>query len=332
MLPVLTGAVLVALCMGVGVVTNRRFGHPTFFRAQAKSVASARKLHPTLTSAQRARQRRASEKSLDNGSSGSLRFLDSPPGVVEHVLSFLFPADLVHVAPVSTEVRRASESDTVWREHCSRVFRPETQNREWLEMQLEKAKGVKNDGFVSQEQGDPPSLKNGKSYLTESQAQRAPASAEAASLVTNTRGIVGHPGPRCSPWREAFFIAHTSFPRELLEGASSSSCIVMVGDRVHDLTHFLEAHPGGAMILREHASKDATEAFESFFHSREARRMAKAFVIWDGAAVMGRKGTLWRHADHNRQRRGSRLLASTFGHPTAPNVWVGALSRWTADD
>lgn len=33
-----------------------------------------------------------------------------------------------------------------------------------------------------------------------------------------------------------------------------------------------------------------------FFHSREARRIAGQFVVWDGQAVMGRRGTLWKVA------------------------------------
>ncbi|CAM9698096.1 unnamed protein product [Scytosiphon promiscuus] len=121
----------------------------------------------------------------------------------------------------------------------------------------------------------------------------------------------------CYSWREAFFRAHRAKPQDLLEELSSRDqerplpspplpglqrCIVVVHGNVHDLTDFLPFHPGGALILEEHASTDATAAFERFFHSREARRMAKKFVVWDGEAVMGRRGTLWkvarkRHSD-----------------------------------
>lgn len=95
-----------------------------------------------------------------------------------------------------------------------------------------------------------------------------------------------------SSWREFFFLAHHARPKQLLANAPPSSCVVLVGARVHDLTDFLLDHPGGAMILREHASMDATREFERFFHSREARRIAQQFVIWDGIAMMGRRGTL----------------------------------------
>lgn len=106
------------------------------------------------------------------------------------------------------------------------------------------------------------------------------------------------PPPSCSSsvsWKEAFFYAHRKRPRDLLKLArSSSSCVVLVHGRVHDLTDFLPSHPGGSLILREHASTDATGAFERFFHSREARRIARRFVVWDGVEAMGREGTLWK--------------------------------------
>ncbi|CAN0197632.1 unnamed protein product, partial [Ectocarpus sp. 6 AP-2014] len=115
------------------------------------------------------------------------------------------------------------------------------------------------------------------------------------------------------PWREAFFRAHRARPLHLLRELSSSlpsnvqqppssqpgpeqQCIIVLHGTVYDLAGFLSSHPGGALILQEHASTDATEAFERFFHSREARRMARRFVVWDGEAAMGRKGTLWRFA------------------------------------
>lgn len=98
-------------------------------------------------------------------------------------------------------------------------------------------------------------------------------------------------------WKEAFFYAHRERPRDLLELAPpATSCVVLVHGRVHDLTDFLPSHPGGSMILREHASTDATEAFERFFHSREAHRVAREFVVWDGVEAMGREGTLWKVA------------------------------------
>ncbi|CAN0456997.1 unnamed protein product, partial [Ectocarpus sp. 12 AP-2014] len=127
-----------------------------------------------------------------------------------------------------------------------------------------------------------------------------------------SRSYCDRSGYHC-PWREAFFRAHRARPLDLLRELSSSlpsnvqqppssqpapeqQCIIVLHGKVYDLAGFLSSHPGGALILHEHASTDATEAFERFFHSREARRMARRFVVWDGEAVMGRKGTLWSFA------------------------------------
>lgn len=88
-------------------------------------------------------------------------------------------------------------------------------------------------------------------------------------------------------WRDAFFRAHRAKPRDLLRELSSPTpstspsasataqqlprpqtprtpppCIVILHGKVHDLTEFLPSHPGGSLILQEHAFTDATHAFE----------------------------------------------------------------------
>lgn len=79
-------------------------------------------------------------------------------------------------------------------------------------------------------------------------------------------------------WREAFFRAHREKPRDLLRELLPRStpstpaaqqpappralCIILVHGRLYDLTEFLPSHPGGSLILREHASTNATVAFE----------------------------------------------------------------------
>lgn len=85
-------------------------------------------------------------------------------------------------------------------------------------------------------------------------------------------------------WREAFFRSHRAKPRDLLRQLSTSfipaststaaqhppphrpptprPCVIVLHERVHDLTEFLPSHPGGSLILQEHAFTDATPAFE----------------------------------------------------------------------
>lgn len=148
--------------------------------------------------------------------------------------------------------------------------------------------------------------------------------------------------PAFSSWKAAFFHAHRSRPNQMLEEgkrlannyadeSSFSSCLlVVVGGKVHDLAGFLNSHPGGALILQEHAFTDATHAFERFFHSREARRIARDFVVWDGVDIMGRSGTLWRYS--NECRRNLRVAGGKGGMGyRGANAFHQAISRWTTD-
>ncbi|CAM9360155.1 unnamed protein product [Sphacelaria rigidula] len=142
-------------------------------------------------------------------------------------------------------------------------------------------------------------------------------------------------------WKAAFFHAHSTRAHQMLEegkiihsnaaatsastaahldnantpssSSLSSYLLVIVGDKVHDLTEFRDSHPGGALILQEYAFTDATHAFERFFHSREARRIARQFVVWDSAAVMGRSGTLWKYSENEAH------LKRALGGATADN-------------
>ncbi|CAN0231497.1 unnamed protein product [Discosporangium mesarthrocarpum] len=106
-------------------------------------------------------------------------------------------------------------------------------------------------------------------------------------------------------WRHAFFLAHRQHPLELMRLAESGSCLVMIHGQVYDLTNFLGNHPGGEAILWEHASTDATVPFERFLHSKTAREVAQGFLIWDGVAAMGAKGTLWSYRDGRGEKESS---------------------------
>lgn len=102
-----------------------------------------------------------------------------------------------------------------------------------------------------------------------------------ASLASHFRRCCSEPVCPNYSWREAFFRAHRAKPRDLLRELSPSPsststpashhaqqpppprpCIVILHGRVHDLTEFLQSHPGGSLILQEHAFTDATPAFE----------------------------------------------------------------------
>ncbi|RDX56011.1 hypothetical protein OH76DRAFT_1427429 [Lentinus brumalis] len=49
---------------------------------------------------------------------------------------------------------------------------------------------------------------------------------------------------------------------EVSKHNSPSSCWVIIGNKVYDVTEFLPDHPGGAKIILKYAGKDATSAYE----------------------------------------------------------------------
>ncbi|XP_073981538.1 cytochrome b5 isoform X2 [Rhodnius prolixus] len=61
-------------------------------------------------------------------------------------------------------------------------------------------------------------------------------------------------------------------------GSNGSYWLVIHGS-VHDLTNFLEEHPGGEEILMNLAGKDASECFDDIGHSYDAKTLCKKFKI-----------------------------------------------------
>ncbi|XP_061522957.1 cytochrome b5 isoform X1 [Phycodurus eques] len=60
---------------------------------------------------------------------------------------------------------------------------------------------------------------------------------------------------------------------------SFTSTWIVIRHKVYDVTKFLEEHPGGEEVLREHAGGDATECFEDVGHSADARRVVAQMLI-----------------------------------------------------
>ncbi|CAF0861704.1 unnamed protein product [Rotaria sordida] len=65
--------------------------------------------------------------------------------------------------------------------------------------------------------------------------------------------------------------------RELVQ--DNNKCIVIINNRVYNVTPFLTAHPGGQQILRQHHGKDASVPFENNKHSKYARKKMKQYEI-----------------------------------------------------
>ena len=59
--------------------------------------------------------------------------------------------------------------------------------------------------------------------------------------------------------------------------------LVVVYDRVVDVTEFLSKHPGGSVSIASRAGKDITAIFEQMGHSQEARQMVDSMSIGDAS-------------------------------------------------
>ncbi|EYB91542.1 hypothetical protein Y032_0204g1865 [Ancylostoma ceylanicum] len=57
------------------------------------------------------------------------------------------------------------------------------------------------------------------------------------------------------------------------------SCWIVLDGKVYDVSKFLDEHPGGLEVIAELAGKDATASFEDVGHSKDARDMAKEYLI-----------------------------------------------------
>jgi len=66
---------------------------------------------------------------------------------------------------------------------------------------------------------------------------------------------------------------------EVKEHSTVKSAWLAIHGRVYDVTNWMWFHPGGEEVLLEMAGKDATQKFESVFHSNFARDTTKKYVI-----------------------------------------------------
>ncbi|CAJ0961252.1 unnamed protein product, partial [Mesorhabditis belari] len=69
--------------------------------------------------------------------------------------------------------------------------------------------------------------------------------------------------------------------KEVEEHNNNKSCWFIIGNKVYDVTKFLDEHPGGCEVLLEQAGHDATETFEDVGHSSDARQMKEDYLVGD---------------------------------------------------
>ncbi|KAI6191782.1 Cytochrome b5 heme-binding domain-containing protein [Aphelenchoides bicaudatus] len=70
---------------------------------------------------------------------------------------------------------------------------------------------------------------------------------------------------------------------EVAEHNSNKSNWIIIGNKIYDVTKFMDEHPGGCEVLLEKAGEDRTEAFEDVGHSTDARQMKEDYLVGEVA-------------------------------------------------
>lgn len=87
-----------------------------------------------------------------------------------------------------------------------------------------------------------------------------------------------------------FFLKLRQYPKFLMElPHNSEKLLVIINNRLYDLTRFAEEHPGGYFILDQYKGRDASRPFELAHHSKLALSVAESLVMWDPITYMGKQ-------------------------------------------
>lgn len=62
-------------------------------------------------------------------------------------------------------------------------------------------------------------------------------------------------------------------------GKNGARTWIVLHDNVYDVTDYISQHPGGPELIEEYAGKDATNGFDEFGHSSDAKKMLKVYLI-----------------------------------------------------
>ena len=66
--------------------------------------------------------------------------------------------------------------------------------------------------------------------------------------------------------------------------------LIVIHDKVYDVTEFLDDHPGGREILMEKSGTVASQAFDDIGHSGDAKELMKSFVIGELVEAEAQEG------------------------------------------
>eukprot|EP00927_Polykrikos_kofoidii_P040825 TRINITY_DN34827_c0_g1_i1.p1 TRINITY_DN34827_c0_g1~~TRINITY_DN34827_c0_g1_i1.p1 ORF type:complete len:1003 (-),score=130.78 TRINITY_DN34827_c0_g1_i1:24-2645(-) len=99
------------------------------------------------------------------------------------------------------------------------------------------------------------------------------------------------------------------------DGTSKSGEIwVAIDDSAYNITNFLMEHPGGETVLREHAGKDASEAFHRARHSPSAKIQMLRFMV----GPIRRSPERYRIFEHQNEL----FFTLSTAAPFASNIWA----------
>ncbi|XP_072746648.1 cytochrome b5 [Anoplolepis gracilipes] len=62
-------------------------------------------------------------------------------------------------------------------------------------------------------------------------------------------------------------------------GKNGAKTWIVLYDNVYDVTDYMSQHPGGPELIEEYAGKDATDGFDDFGHSSDAKKKLKEYLI-----------------------------------------------------
>ncbi|XP_070169240.1 cytochrome b5 [Polyergus mexicanus] len=62
-------------------------------------------------------------------------------------------------------------------------------------------------------------------------------------------------------------------------GKNGTRTWIVIYDNVYDVTDYMSQHPGGPELIEEYAGKDATNGFDDFGHSSDAKKILKEYLV-----------------------------------------------------
>ena len=173
------------------------------------------------------------------------------------ILDNLRPVDLIQVACVSRDLKRAAYEEELWINH------------------IDRAKAAVCEGFLG-------------SNATDEDRNRVGVTAAAFAFYSD-----GDANPTTARIGFFFVMPHLAEAavRVLSEKAPPGCCWLSIAQRAYDTSHYVEDHPGGAEIMRQRHGSDATTYFDAFPHSPHAHRLMKErMLIFDAVSYVGRVG------------------------------------------